>query len=363
MKRVPRTKHFISIENLSKRYDGKAILDSVSLHVEKGQTVCLLGPSGGGKSTLLRCVNGLNTFDAGAIKVGNHQLHSNSKSDLEAVRRTVGMVFQDFRLFPHFSALENVMEAPVRVLKESRTVAKAHAEKLLEEVGLADRMHHRPSQLSGGQQQRVALARAIIIEPDLLLMDEPLGALDRQLRRHVQLEIRRLHEQTRRTTIYVTHDQEEALVMSDRIAVLNGGRLEQIGTPAELYQRPKNVFVAKFLGESNVLPVTVVSREAEAINVRLGSQLFRVPAHSGASERMMAHLLVRPEDLQVAVGDASGIDAEVLETVYLGELSAVRLRLISGELVWMRSMRLSHLRVGERIRVSWEPCTARLLDD
>lgn len=340
-----------------KNFGAIPALHPTTFDIHAGEFLTLLGPSGSGKTTLLNIAAGYLLPDGGQLRLGERDVTS-----LPPRNRNIGMMFQNYALFPHMDVFDNIAYG-LRVRRRPAAEIKQRVLAALEMVQLNGFEKRAIQELSGGQQQRVALARAIIIEPDLLLMDEPLGALDRQLRRHVQLEIRRLHEQTRRTTIYVTHDQEEALVMSDRIAVLNGGRLEQIGTPAELYQRPKNVFVAKFLGRSNVLPVTVVSREAEAINVRLGSQLFRVPAHSGASERMMAHLLVRPEDLQVAVGDASGIDAEVLETVYLGELSAVRLRLISGELVWMRSMRLSHLRVGERIRVSWEPCTARLLDD
>jgi polar amino acid transport system ATP-binding protein len=249
--RIPRTKHFISIDNLSKRYDGKTILDSVSLNVEKGQTVCLLGPSGGGKSTLLRCVNGLNTFDAGAITVGNHQLQANNTADLEAVRRTVGMVFQDFRLFPHFSALENVMEAPVRVLKESRAVAKAQAEKLLEEVGLADRMHHRPSQLSGGQQQRVAIARALAMKPQALLCDEITSALDPE-RKHDVLDVLEHLKDQGLTILMVTHEIGFARKAADRVVILADGKNLEEGPPAQVLDEPKHErtrqFLAKVLG-------------------------------------------------------------------------------------------------------------------
>jgi ABC-type Fe3+/spermidine/putrescine transport system ATPase subunit len=220
------------------------------------------------------------------------------------------------------------------------------------------------NQLSGGQQQRVALARAMVIEPDLLLMDEPLGALDRQLRKHVQLELRRLHAQSRRTTIYVTHDQEEALVMSDRIAVMNQGRLEQIGTPSELYRAPKNVFVATFLGESNLLPVHIAERGREAaFRIDGVPNIWRIPSHDALPEREGAVLLVRPEDLHPSPEGEAGLDAEVAEAVYLGELTALRLKLATGQSVWMRQMKLPPLGVGENMRVRWDPTNVRLLED
>ncbi len=226
-------------------------MDGVSLNVEQGQTVCLLGPSGGGKSTLLRCVNGLNTFDTGTITVGSHQLRAQNKADLEEVRRTVGMVFQDFRLFPHFSALENVMEAPVRVLREDRSAAKARAEKLLEEVGLADRMHHRPSQLSGGQQQRVAIARALAMKPQALLCDEITSALDPE-RKHDVLDVLEQLQEQGLTILMVTHEIGFARKAADHVVILADGRNIEEGTPAEVLDQPRHErtrqFLAKVLG-------------------------------------------------------------------------------------------------------------------
>lgn len=241
----------IQITDLSKRYDGKTILDSVSLTVQPGQTVCLIGPSGGGKSTLLRCVNGLNTFDTGTITVGNHCLKANHTEELDAVRRTVGMVFQDFRLFPHKSAIENVMEAPIQVLKRDKARAKEQAEKLLTDVGLRDRIHHRPHQLSGGQQQRVAIARALAMNPHALLCDEITSALDPE-RKHDVLEVlERLQEQGL-TILMVTHEIGFARKAADHVVVLADGKNIEEGPPAEVLDYPKTdrtrQFLAKVLG-------------------------------------------------------------------------------------------------------------------
>ena len=352
----------VVITGVNKHFGDLHVLRDIDLTVGRGEVVVVLGPSGSGKSTLCRTINRLEAYESGSITIDDKTLPDEGKA-LAQLRADVGMVFHPLNLFAHKTILENVTLGPMKVRKKSKAEAEAKARELLARVGVTTQADKYPAQLSGGQQQRVALARAIIIEPDLLLMDEPLGALDRQLRRHVQLEIRRLHEQSRRTTIYVTHDQEEALVMSDRIAVLNSGRLEQVGTPAELYRQPKNVFVATFLGESNLLRVTVVSRQATCIVFRLEGteQTFKIPAYPDISQQDTAQLLVRPEDFRVE-SDGSGLAAEVLETVYLGELSAIRLRLQSGDLVWMRSMSSPHVKVGDRIRVSWEPGKARLLD-
>lgn len=236
----------ISVTNLTKRFGDKTILAGVSLDAQPGQTVCLIGPSGGGKSTLLRCVNGLNTFDSGAIQVGQHRLAPGKTNSSVTVRRTIGMVFQDFRLFPHMTALENVMEAPRQLLKTPLTQIKSTAHDLLKQVGLDDRAHHRPHQLSGGQQQRVAIARALAMNPHALLCDEITSALDPE-RKHDVLEVlERLQEQGL-TILMVTHEIGFARRAADRVVVLADGKNIEEGTPAEIFDHPKTERTRQFL--------------------------------------------------------------------------------------------------------------------
>lgn len=241
----------ISVNSLAKQFGGKSILESVSLSVQPGQTVCLIGPSGGGKSTLLRCINGLNTFDKGTIQVGQHQLQPGVNNDSMAIRRTVGMVFQDFRLFPHKTALENVIEAPCQVLKSSVTNAKHTAMQLLEDVGLADRAHHRPHQLSGGQQQRVAIARALAMNPQGLLCDEITSALDPE-RKHDVLEVLERLQEKGLTILMVTHEMGFARRAADTVVVLADGRIIEEGPPGDIFLNPKTqrcqAFLEKVLG-------------------------------------------------------------------------------------------------------------------
>jgi len=216
-------------------------------------------------------------------------------------------------------------------------------------------------QLSGGQQQRVALARALVIEPDVLLMDEPLGALDKQLRRSVQLELRRLHEQHRRTTIYVTHDQEEALVLSDRVAVMRDGRIEQIGSAGDLYDRPLNAFVAGFIGESNLLPAKVAAVHSNTVQVDVPAfgRSVGATAVPGLQAGQQAALLIRPE--HVLITDGAGIAAEIVDLVYLGELTALQLRLDSNVSLWARQITSHSLRRGTQVKIGWKPEHARVV--
>lgn len=349
----------IRFDEVYKSFGGFTALHPTTLHIEAGEFLTLLGPSGSGKTTLLNIAAGYLLPDGGSVTLGTRDITGIPPQD-----RNIGMMFQSYALFPHMSVFDNVAYG-LKVRRRSREEIRARVIAALEMVKLSGFEKRAIQQLSGGQQQRVALARAMIIEPDLLLMDEPLGALDRQLRRHVQLEIRRLHEQTRRTTIYVTHDQEEALVMSDRIAVLNGGRLEQVASPSELYARPKNVFVASFLGESNLLPVSIISQSGGHAVIRLqgGARELHVETRGEPFNDCKAHLLVRPEHLRPASDAEWGINAQVVEQVYLGELMAVRLRLETGAVVWMRSMTSPLVKVGENMRIAWDGDNARLLND
>jgi ABC-type Fe3+/spermidine/putrescine transport system ATPase subunit len=273
------------------------------------------------------------------------------------------MVFQNYALFPHMTVGENVAYGLV-----VRRLAQAEIGRRVSEI-LAllqlDGFAARPvQQLSGGQQQRVALARALVIEPDVLLMDEPLGALDKQLRRQVQLELRRLHLKHGRTTIYVTHDQEEALVLSDRIAVMDKGRIQQLGSVDDLYDRPVNAFVAGFIGESNLLPAYVHETshgEARAEVEAFGSTLT-VAAAPGVARGTFASLLIRPEHV-VLRQDGEGYAAEIVETIYLGELTQFTLRLEGGATLAARQITDRTLQPGARVRLSWKPGAARIVPE
>ncbi len=341
----------------AKDYGTVAALKPTDLAVEAGEFLTLLGPSGSGKTTLLNLVAGYLEPTAGSILVGDRDV-----TRVPARRRNIGMVFQNYALFPHMTVGENVAYGlKVRRLPKDEVARRVAA--ALELVQLAGYGGRQIQQLSGGQQQRVALARAIVIEPDVLLMDEPLGALDKQLRRSVQLELRRLHEEHRRTTIYVTHDQEEALVLSDRIAVMRDGRVEQVGSVDDLYDRPVSAFVAGFIGESNLLPATVVSRNEQAVVAdipALGRQLAAA-APPGMQPGQEGHLLIRPE--HVLLDDPQGIPATIDEVVYLGELTALHLRLENGQGIWARQITDRSLRRGDRVTASWKPETPRIVPD
>ena len=346
----------LTFEGVHKSFGDMRALHPISLSIASGEFLTLLGPSGSGKTTLLNIAAGYLAPDGGRVVLAGRDL-----TPLPPRQRNIGMVFQSYALFPHMNVFENVAYG-LRARRRPQAEISSRVGAALATVKLEGFEWRAVQQLSGGQQQRVALARALVIEPDLLLMDEPLGALDRQLRKHVQIEIRRMHVAARRTTIYVTHDQEEALVMSDRIAIMSQGRVEQVGTPDELYRSPSNVFVATFLGESNLLPVAEARADAKGCAFRIAgdSALWTIPAAPPASPDGLV-LLVRPEHLAFARSEEPALAGTIAEVVYLGELTAVRVALDAGRDVWMRQMNLSPLKPGEKVRVRWDPASVRLL--
>jgi len=237
---------YLSLRNVVKSYDGKSnAVDDISIDIERGEFVTFLGPSGSGKTTTLLMIAGFEYPTSGAIALDGRDLVLSRPYE-----RNIGMVFQNYALFPHMTALKNVV-FPLRMRKFPRAEMQTRADKMLELVGLRQFAHRYPRELSGGQQQRVALARGLVFNPDVLLLDEPLGALDKNLREQMQVEIKRIHREIGITMIYVTHDQTEAMTMSDRVAVFSNGRLEQVGSPLEVYSRPVNRFVGEFIGDSN----------------------------------------------------------------------------------------------------------------
>ncbi|MCC7271532.1 MAG: ABC transporter ATP-binding protein [Alphaproteobacteria bacterium] len=318
----------VAIREVTKTYGRFRALDAVSLDIAAGEFVTLLGPSGSGKTTLLMVLAGFVRPDAGSIRFGDTEMVLTPPH-----RRDIGIVFQNYALFPHMTVAGNV-GYPLRLRRIAKAEIARRVEEALALVQLQGYGERRVDQLSGGQRQRVALARAIVFEPRILLMDEPLSALDKKLREQMQIEIRQLHERLGITTVYVTHDQREALTLSDRIAVIDKGRFAQIDAPARLYERPATRFVADFVGESHFLPV-----EVSAGVVRLGGRPLALGASSTARDGA-ALLVVRPEKLDVIDGqDTAGlnrIDGVVEGSVYQGESFLLQVRVAGGVRVTMR---------------------------
>ena len=351
----------LRVEGVTKRYGPMLALDNLSLTVEPGRFQALLGPSGSGKTSLLMSVAGFLRPDSGRILVNGRDV-----SALPAEKRNFGMVFQGYALFPHLTVLDNVAFA-LRARNVGKTERRRRAGEAVDMVrlsGLEDRL---PRQLSGGQQQRVALARAIAFAPDLLLLDEPLSALDRALRSELQSELRDLQRRTGLTCLYVTHDQDEAMSMADSVAVLTGGRIVQIGSPVDLYERPGSRFVASFLGKSNFIPVTVTGHDGGCAVCRRGD----VTLHHAGDVSGDVLLTLRPEKLSiVAAGFAEGnhniVTATVTEVTYLG--NAVELVAHAGALgpliVRAPSSAASLARHGSTIRLAWRhDATVAVLQD
>jgi iron(III) transport system ATP-binding protein len=266
----------VEFRSVSKRYGGVTAVDAVSLSIERGTLVTLLGPSGCGKTTILRLIAGLEQASDGQILIDGEDV-----TLLSAAERDVSMVFQSYALFPHMTVLENVCYGlRASGMRKAQAIELAHAK--LAMVGLAGYGARLPSELSGGQQQRVAVARAIVLEPKVLLFDEPLSNLDAKLRRQVREEIHELQRRLSLTAVYVTHDQQEALAISDRIVVMSMARIAQDGTPRALYEQPSDHFVANFIGDANILPVAVESRQGELASVRLASLVLTLPHHNAA---------------------------------------------------------------------------------
>jgi putative spermidine/putrescine transport system ATP-binding protein len=348
---------------LEKHFGAVKAVDGVNLDIAPGEFVTLLGPSGSGKTTTLMMLAGFEIPTAGEIYVDGEPIAA-----VPPYRRNIGMVFQNYALFPHMTVGENIaFPLKLRRLKKDEVVRRTR--EVLELVKLPGYERRYPRQLSGGQQQRIAVARALVFNPRVLLMDEPLGALDKQLRESLQLEIKHLHEQLGVTIIYVTHDQQEALVMSDRIAVMNGGRIEQVGTPTDLYEAPATRFVASFIGESNFLEGRVV----EATNGRCavevaGVGVVRAPARDGLGLGNPITATVRPEKI-VFAGDAPGEDTNrlagtVADVIFVGEMRRYEVRL-GGDvrLVLKRQNRtgVAHYERGDAVEVVWHVDDTRLV--
>jgi spermidine/putrescine transport system ATP-binding protein len=319
----------IQLVELVKRYHDVVAVNGIDVHVAPGEFFTLLGPSGCGKTTTLRLIAGFERPDEGRIL-----LDGSDMSRTPPHKRRVNTVFQSYALFPHKSVADNVAFG-LRYQRATKAEIKRRVAEAMALVRLEDFGHRRPAQLSGGQQQRVALARALVLEPPVLLLDEPLGALDARLRLDLQVELKRIQEQLAVTFIYVTHDQDEALTMSDRVAVMRGGNIEQCGEPRELYEAPATAFVANFLGASNLVPVDVGQGTGNGAQLGLGTFGLRAElCELGAGED--AVVMIRPENVRLEPHGATGenrVPGMVEEVVYLGFHQEVRVRLANGTLV------------------------------
>ena len=351
------TTPLVTFRGVEKRYAGgnSAAIAGLNLDIERGEFLTLLGPSGSGKTTTLMMLAGFETPSAGDILLGGASL-----ADRPPYRRNMGVVFQNYALFPHMSVAENVA-FPLRIRGIKGVEAKNKVASALGLVRLEGLGERRPDALSGGQRQRVALARALVFEPDLVLMDEPLGALDRQLREHLQVEIKRIQRALGLTIIYVTHDQGEALTMSDRIAVFADGRVQQIGRPDTIYEKPANAFVAAFVGENNMLTGTMVTRDEDKCVIRLsGGQIVRAMATGAMMPGDSVIVAIRPEHVETAATPpacCNAIDARVEEFAYHGDHSRIRAALDGGGSLVIRMPSAGNFAPGQRLPIGW--CTDR----
>ncbi|WP_293854937.1 ABC transporter ATP-binding protein [uncultured Alsobacter sp.] len=335
----------VEFRNVSKRYGAVTAVDNVNFTIEPGTLLTLLGPSGCGKTTTLRLIAGLEMASEGSITIGGRDV-----TLLSAADRDVSMVFQSYALFPHMNVLDNVAYGPT---VQGLPKAKAHemAMEKLRLVGLAGLEKRAPSELSGGQQQRVAVARALVLEPQVLLFDEPLSNLDAKLRRRVREEIRELQLGLNLTVAYVTHDQEEALAVSDRIIVMSNARIAQSGTPRELYEQPASLFVADFIGDANIVDATITALHGERAQVQLGPVQLDLP-HRGAGMGAVK-LAIRPDALQL--GDApGGLAGTVAKAAYLGRQWEYTITTAVGDLFVVDRGRAAARMLGSPVQVALE---------
>ncbi|MDH3263875.1 MAG: ABC transporter ATP-binding protein [Paracoccaceae bacterium] len=356
---------FVEFDRVQKSYDGVTlVVKDLNLAMPKGEFLTMLGPSGSGKTTCLMMLAGFETATHGEIRLGGRPINQ-----VPPHKRGIGMVFQNYALFPHMTVNEN-LAFPLEVRGLGRIEREAKVKRALEMVQMGSFGHRRPAQLSGGQQQRIALARALVFDPALVLMDEPLGALDKQLREHMQFEIKHLHDSLGITVVYVTHDQSEALTMSDRVAVFNDGVIQQLAPPDDLYERPQNSFVAQFIGENNKLSGTVESIDGGRALVRLatGEVIDATPVNVG-QKGAKTLVSIRPERVEfrreMLPEGAHTIEAEVLEFIYMGDTFRTRLRVAGSDEFVMKSRNAigqRRLEPGEKITIGWVPQDARALD-
>ncbi len=352
----------ISLRDVTKRYGNKAVVDAINLVIEPGEFMTFLGPSGSGKTTTLNMIAGFVSATEGLLHI-----YGKPVAKLPAHKRDIGMVFQNYALFPHKTVAENIAY-PLDRRKIAKAEQKTMIAGALDMVRMGDFGDRYPAELSGGQQQRVALARALVYKPRVLLMDEPLGALDKKLREWLQKEIKRIHREVGSTFVYVTHDQEEALSLSDRIAVFNNGRIEQVGTPAELYQRPETLFVGRFLGESTVLSGSMIDTAGATTTLDVSGHAIRVPGQKNSTSLA---ILIRPENITLdeegtvpESSDVNTLPVTVLDANYLGSAWRCEVQLPDGSTGTVREAHSTGVREpGTRALMRWNVDSGVLLED
>lgn len=343
----------VRFENVVKKYGEVTALKKLNLSIDPGKLVTLLGPSGCGKTTTLRLIAGLEIATGGRISIGGEDV-----THLTATYRAVSMVFQSYALFPHMTVRENVAYG-LTVKAAPRAEAYAKAEEGLELVGLAGFGDRLPSELSGGQQQRVAVARAIVLEPEVLLLDEPLSNLDAKLRRHVREEIRQIQQRLGLTAVYVTHDQEEAMAVSDNIIVMNNAEIAQIGTPVELYDAPCSAFIADFIGDANLADCHIEHVSHGNAKVRLGDFQFEIP-HKNLWKGT-AKMVLRPHDITLEKPNAGSICGEIIYAAYLGKEIQYTVESEFGPLFVVAGVTSDPFKKGQTVGIGFDPRKARLV--
>jgi len=356
----PDNEPFVRFEKVQKSYDGEIlVVKDLNLDIAKGEFLTMLGPSGSGKTTCLMMLAGFETATHGQIYLGKDPIN-----DVPPHKRGIGMVFQNYALFPHMTVAEN-LAFPLEVRKMSKSDTEVKVKRALDMVELGAFGNRMPAQLSGGQQQRVAVARALVFEPDLILMDEPLGALDKQLREQMQYEIKHIHERLGVTVVYVTHDQAEALTMSDRIAVFNDGIIQQLSSPADLYERPQNSFVAQFIGESKI---KAVSKNICTIELEGGGGTVDALAINADKKGDRTTLSLRPERIEINPAKGSvpnTLEGKIEELIYLGDHVRTRMS-VSGNSDFIVKVPNTYghklLKEGETAIVGWMTDDCRALD-
>jgi len=356
---------FVTFERVQKSYDGETlVVKDLNLTMPKGEFLTMLGPSGSGKTTCLMMLAGFETATHGEILLNGKPINN-----IPPHKRGIGMVFQNYALFPHMTVAEN-LSFPLEVRKIGKSEREEKVERALDMVQMGKFGSRRPAQLSGGQQQRIALARALVFEPELVLMDEPLGALDKQLRETLQFEITRLAHDLGITTVYVTHDQTEALTMSDRVAVFDDGRIQQLASPDVLYEQPQNSFVAQFIGENNTMEGVVQEIKGDTCIVRLdGGEVIDAKPVNVTKVGERTRVSIRPERVEFnkerLQPGAHTLKAEVLEFIYMGDIFRTRLRVAGNEDFVVKTRNAPdqvRLKPGQQIDIGWLPEDCRALD-